>query len=596
MDGYLPSVKDALFTLYYEAGFERVAALEVFNEASPDLVEAMLSEGARLAGEVIAPLNSPGDREGAQWSPDGVRFPAGYAEAWKALAEGGWISLPFEAEVGGQGMPMSLFNVLAEWVPGASLAFAQTLTLTASAIEALSAHASAEIQRRFIPKMVSGEWTGTMNLTEPQAGSDVGALKTRAIEMPDGTYRIKGQKIYITSGEHDMTDNIVHLVLARIDGAPAGTPGISLFVVPKRRVNADGSLGPNNDLKCTSIEKKLGIHGSSTCVMVYGDNDDCEGLLVGEPNRGMAAMFTMMNAARVHVGLQGLGCADRAYQGALRWAQERVQGVPVGSETRESQAIFEHADVRRMLLDMRVKIEAARALCYRAGTALDLSRHHPDPEMRAREKAVIDLLTPMAKAYSTDIGCEVASEAVQVFGGMGFIEETGAAQVYRDVRITPIYEGTNGIQAWDLSNRKLKTSGGALWRSMLEEIRETARVLDDSQLEALAGPVRSGADTVQRVAEWMLERHRETPRDVAGGSVAFLRMFSEVVAAHLLARGALAAVAQRDAANGDEAFLESRVVLARYFIERQLPVGLSRAPVIMHGASDLYALGPSQLG
>ena len=596
MTSYVPSVKDALFTLYHMAGFERVAEIPAFAEASPDLVEAMLAEAARLSAEIIAPLNAPSDREGAQWSPDGVRFPTGFAEAWKALGEGGWISLPFSPEFGGQGMPMSVFNVLAEWVPAASLGFSQTLTLTASAIEALSEHASPELQARFIPKMTTGEWTGTMNLTEPQAGSDVGALKTRAIPQPDGTYKIKGQKIYITSGEHDMTDNIVHLVLARIDGSPGGTRGISLFIVPKCRVLADGTLGANNDVRCTSIEKKMGIHGSSTCVMAYGDNDECEGLLVGEPERGMAAMFTMMNAARVHVGLQGLGCADRAYQGALQWAVERVQGVPVGGSGQGPEVIFEHPDVRRMLLDMRVKIEAARALCYRAGVALDLSRHHPDPDVRACEKGVIDLLTPMAKSYSTDIGCEVASEGVQVFGGMGFVEETGAAQVYRDVRITPIYEGTNGIQAWDLSNRKLRTRDGELWRSMLAEIRRTADALQDSPLSTLAEPLRDAADAVHTVAAWFIERHGESPRDVAGGSVAFQRLFSETVAAHLLATGALVAMKKLEVGDQDQELLQSRIVFARYFIERQLPISIARVPSIMAGAEDLFALSAAQLG
>ncbi|MEO1334781.1 MAG: acyl-CoA dehydrogenase family protein, partial [Myxococcota bacterium] len=576
MFAYAPSVKDTLFTLYHTAGFQRVADIPSFAEAAPDLVEAMLVEGARLASEMIAPLNAPGDREGAQWHPEGVKFPSGYRDAWRALGEGGWMSLPFDPEFGGQGMPMSLFNVLAEWVPAASLGFAQTLTLTASAIEALTEHASPEIQARFIPKMTSGQWTGTMNLTEPQAGSDVGALTTSAVAMPDGTFRIKGQKIYITSGEHDMTENIVHLVLARLEGAPSGTAGISLFLVPKRRVLADGTLGPSNDVQCTSIEKKLGIHGSATCVMVYGDHDDCEGLLIGEPNRGMAAMFTMMNAARVHVGLQGLGCAERAYQGALDWATQRVQGVPVGSKDRTSRPIIEHADVRRMLMDMRVKIEVARAICYRASVALDLARHHPDPNVRAEEKGVIDLLTPMAKAYATDIGCEVASEAVQIFGGMGFVEETGAAQIYRDVRITPIYEGTNGIQAWDLSHRKLKAAGGAHWRAMLAEITYTTEQLRKHALDPLAAPLEAAVEAVQTVADWFVERHVTSPRDVAGGSVGFLRLFSETVGAHLLARGALVAHQQK-ASGSDPAFLESRIVFARYFVQRHLPLSVSRA-------------------
>jgi len=596
MPAWKPSAADALFTLYHAADFDAVRQIPAFGEATPDLVEAMLQEAARIAEDVVAPINERSDRVGAQWTPEGVRFPEGFAEAWRTLGEGGWIGLPFPTALGGQAMPESLFNVFAEWIPAASLGFAQTMTLTAGAIEALIAHASDELIERFVPKLVSGEWTGTMNLTEPQAGSDVGALRTSARRMPDGSYRIKGQKIYITSGEHDMTDNIVHLVLARVEGAPAGTAGISLFVVPRVRVNADGSLEERNDVRCQSIEKKLGIHGSATCVMVYGDADECEGLLIGEENRGMAAMFTMMNAARLHVGLQGLGCADRAYQAALEWAEQRVQGVPVGREARDARPIIEHPDVRRMLMDMRVKIEAARAICYRASTALDIARHHPDEAARQRGQDELDLLTPMAKSYATDIGCEVASEAIQVFGGMGFIEETGVAQIYRDVRITPIYEGTNGIQAWDLANRKLKTGGGRLWQTILEEIRNTVAELSDTGLDKLAPALLNAAESVEDIAHQFLQLHAGKPSDVAAGSVAFQRLFATTVAAWLLTRNAIAAARELNQGANNSAFLNSRIVFARYYIERHLSAALGLRASILAGADDLFELDASQLG
>jgi len=596
MQDFRSPARDILFALNDIAGFADVAALPDFAEATPDLVEAVVSEAARLADEVIAPLNASGDREKACWSPEGVRLPKGFPEAWRTLSDGGWVGLSFPPEFGGQGLPESLFSVFAELVPAASIGFAQTLTLTVGAIEALLAHGSEEITSRFVPKLVSGQWAGTMNLTEPQAGSDVGALKTRAVRMPDGTYRIKGQKIFITSGEHDLTENIVHLVLARVDGAPEGTAGISLFVVPRILVNDDGSLGTANDVKCASIEHKLGLHASATCVMVYGDRDDCIGYLVGEENRGMAAMFTMMNAARLHVGMQGLGCAERAYQIALAYACERVQGVPVGAGKGEPLPIIEHADVRRMLLGMKAKIEASRAICYRAATAIDLSRHHPDADTRKREQGVIDLLTPLAKAYSSDIGSEVASEAIQVLGGMGFIEEYGVAQIYRDVRITAIYEGTNGIQAWDLANRKLKMAGGALWRDMLAEIRAFARNLDDPRLRPFEAPLLAAVEASCAAADWFMEQHRENPRAVAAGAVPFQRLFSETVGAYLLARGAAAAARRLAEGDAERDYLEARIVVAQFFAEKLLPLSIAQLEPIRGGDALLYALSPAQLG
>ncbi|HEV2078651.1 MAG TPA: acyl-CoA dehydrogenase family protein, partial [Allosphingosinicella sp.] len=455
---YTAPIEEQRFLLKHIVKMDGLAGHNAFADATPDTVEAIIEGiGAFAAGE-FAPLNRLGDTVGARWSPEGVTMPEGFRTAYRAYVESGWGTLSGPVEFGGQGLPLTLATVVLEDLGSANLAFSLCMMLTPGTVEALKHHGSGELQRAWLPKLVTGEWNGTMNLTEPQAGSDVGALKTRAAPRGDGTYAIKGTKIFITFGEHDLSDNIVHLVLARLPDAPAGTKGISLFLAPKFRLNGDGSIGAANDVRCVSTEHKMGINASPTCVMSYGDNDDCVGWLVGEENGGMRAMFTMMNNARLNVGLQGVSIAERATQAAVAYAMERVQGSREGRPAR----IIEHPDVRRMLLRMKALTQAARALSYYAAGQADRASLG-DEDARAR----LDLLTPLVKAYGTDVGVEVASLGVQVHGGMGYIEETGAAQHYRDARIAPIYEGTNGIQAADLVGRKLGLEGGAVLERLL---------------------------------------------------------------------------------------------------------------------------------
>ena len=455
MSDYYAPIDDMRFTLRQIAGLDDLAQLPRFEDATPDLIDAVLEEAGKLAGEIIAPLNHSGDQEKSHLENGVVRTPKGFKEAYHAFVEGGWNALPFEPEYGGQGLPWALAGVVTEMINSANMAWALNPLLTQGAVELLQHHGSADQKARYLEKLVSGEWTGTMNLTEPQAGSDVGALKTKAVKQDDGTYKITGQKIYITHGEHDMADNIVHMVLARLPGAPEGTKGISLFLVPKFLVNDDGSLGDRNDLRAVSLEKKLGIHASPTCVMSYGDDGGATGWLIGEENQGMACMFTMMNNARLSVGIQGVAIAERAYQQALSYAKDRTQSRAI-SGSDGGVKIIEHPDVRRMLLTMRAYVEAGRAMSYYTMTALDRAKHHNDESLRTvQQRDVVDLLTPIVKAWCTEKGVEAASLGVQIHGGMGFVEETGAAQHYRDARILPIYEGTTGIQALDLIGRKI---------------------------------------------------------------------------------------------------------------------------------------------
>ncbi len=446
MTDYAAPLADMRFALTEIAGIDEIARLPGCEQASPDVVDAVLEEAGKLAGGVLAPLNRIGDRQASRLENGVVRTPDGFKEAYAKYVEGGWNALPFPPEHGGQGLPMALSTAVFEMWNSANMGFALCPLLNVGAVEALHAHGTQEQKQVYLPKLVSGEWTGTMNLTEPQAGSDVGALRTRAVRDGDG-YRITGQKIFITYGEHDMAANIVHLVLARLPDAPPGTRGISLFLVPKFLVDADGKLGQRNDVRCVSLEHKLGIHASPTCVLAYGDNGGAVGFLIGEENRGMECMFTMMNNARLNVGLQGVAIAERAYQQARDFARQRVQSRPVTATSGDTYPIIHHPDVRRMLLSMRAQTEAMRALAYYTAGAIDRARHYPDSEARAAQQRRVDLLIPVVKAWSTDLGVEIASTGVQVHGGMGFIEETGAAQHLRDARIAPIYEGTNGIQA-----------------------------------------------------------------------------------------------------------------------------------------------------
>ena len=476
MSQYLAPLADMRFVMNELAGLETIAALPGYEDATADTVAAILEEAAKFAGGVLDPLNQSGDREGARWQEDGsVVTPAGFRDAYRKFCELGWHGLAQDPEYGGQGMPRLVAAALDEMWNASNMAFELCPMLTAGAIEAIERNGSDELKSRYLPKMVAGEWTGTMNLTEPQAGSDLAAVRTRAVPQPDGTYKLKGSKIFITYGEHDYTDNIVHLVLARTPDAPAGTRGISLFVVPKFLVNADGSLGARNDVRCVSLEHKLGIHASPTAVLAFGDHGGAIGHIVGEENRGLEYMFVMMNLARFGVGMQGVGLADRAYQRAVSYARERVQGRVAGAaKDAGATGIIGHPDVRRMLLTMRACAEAARALGYVTAAALDRAHRHPDAGERERELAFAELMIPIVKGWSTEMAQHVASLGVQVHGGMGFIEESGAAQYLRDARITTIYEGTTGIQANDLIGRKIARDGGKALTATIVAMRDTA--------------------------------------------------------------------------------------------------------------------------
>ncbi len=596
MTAYTPPLADMHFVLDELARLDEIAALPGYGEATPELVETILSEAGKLASEVWAPLNLPGDREGSVFENGVVRTPKGFPDAYARYVEGAWGSLPFDPAHGGQGLPWVVAAATQEMWHSANLSLALSPLLTQGAVELLSAHGSDAQKAVYLAKMISGEWTGTMNLTEPQAGSDVGAVKAKA-EPAGDHYLITGQKIFITWGDHDCAENIVHMVLARTPGAPAGTKGISLFIVPKVLVNADGSLGERNDLRCVSLEEKLGIHASPTCVMAYGDSGGAKGWLVGEENRGMACMFTMMNSARLSVGIQGLAVSERAYQAAVAFARERVQSRPIDGSERGAVPIIRHPDVRRMLMTMKATIEAMRALAYTAMAALDKGKRHPDADIRARNQARVDLLTPVVKGWLTECGCELASLGVQIHGGMGFIEETGAAQFYRDVRITPIYEGTTGIQGLDLLVRKLLRDDGAAMTALQAEMGVTL-----GELDALpgpdTGPIRSaladGIDALSTASDWLLELgETDLPRAAAGASP-YLRLFGTVAGGWLLARSA--AAAQRHLAAGDgqgdgrHGFLTAKIQTARFYADNILPRATADAAAVNRGSESTLAL------
>ena len=583
MAGYTPPLREIAFTLEAVAGLPQVAP-QFGDTAASDVVGQVLEEAGKLASEVLAPLNVPGDRAGTALENGIVRTPKGFKEAYRTYVEGGWNGLPFEPEFGGQGLPWLVTTAVQEMWQSANLSWTLGPLLTMAAVEALQAHGTDEQKRIYLPKLVSGEWMGTMNLTEPQAGSDVGALRTRAVPAGDH-YKITGQKIFITYGDHDWTDNIVHLVLARLPDAPAGSKGISLFIVPKFLVWPDGRPGPRNDLRVVSLEHKLGIHAAPTCVMAYGDNGGAVGYLVGQPNEGLACMFTMMNNARLQVGLQGVAIAERAYQQAREYARMRVQSREIGARSAEPVTIIRHPDVRRMLLTMRALTEASRALAYTAAASLDLAKHHPDAAERARHQHRVDLLTPVVKAWSTDIGVEVASLGVQVHGGMGFIEETGAAQHYRDARITPIYEGTNGIQANDLVFRKLGRDDGAAARTFLAEIAafdEALAAAPGDDLAAVRSQLVAGRTALDAATRSVVEQIRQDPRCAAAVAVPYLRLFGTVAGGYLMAKGALAAVAALRRDGGAAAFHEAKLVTARFFADHVL----SQAPTFVHTVRD----------
>ena len=597
MSEYQAPLKDIRFTLNQICDLEDILSLPKFAENDGETINAVLEEAGRLAAGVLAPLNRQGDTQGATLANGVVTTPDGFAEAYAAYRDGGWNGIQFDPNYGGMGLPLVIGNACSELWNSANMGFSLCPMLTQGAIDAIGAHGSDELKETYLEKLVTGHWTGTMNLTEPQAGSDVGALRAKAEPAADGSWRIKGQKIFITYGEHDYADNIIHLVLARTPGRPEGTRGISLFVVPKFLVNPDGSLGQRNDLRCINLEEKLGIHASPTAVMSFGDNEGAVGYMLGEENKGMRCMFTMMNTARLSVGIEGLAIAEGAYQHAVAYALERRQGRAIGATEPGASAIVEHADVRRMLMTMKAQIDAMRALCYVNGQALDLARNDEDEERRAWYGQLAELLTPLSKAWSTDLGCEVASLGVQIHGGMGFIEETGAAQYYRDARIAPIYEGTNGIQALDLVMRKLTMAGGDVVRRYLGEMRGLDQDLAQggAAFAKMRTNLTSALDGLEEASRWLLESMASDPNAVAAGATPYLRMFGMTVGGYLLAKGALAAAALADQPGADTPFLAGRVATARFFGEQILPQAPALLAAITAGAEPLYAIPPEQL-
>jgi alkylation response protein AidB-like acyl-CoA dehydrogenase len=570
---YRAPTTEIQFALMQEAGFQRLIDSGKFEDLSDDLLDAILSEAAKLANDVIAPASWDGDQQGCQLTDDGVRVPESFKQAYTKYVEGGWPTLAAPSAYGGQGLPLSLSNAVTEMM-NSNIGFQLCPMLSNGGMEALAAHASEEQKEKYLHRVVSGEWSATMNLTEPHAGSDVGNIRAKAEPQDDGSYKISGTKIYITYGDHDMVDNIVHLVLARTPGAPEGTKGISLFVVPKFFVNDDGSLGNRNDVKCIGLEDKLGIHASPTCVMAFGENDGAVGWLVGAENRGMACMFTMMNNARLHVGLQGVGVAEAATQHALAYALERKQGrAPgAGKDDNDAVSIIQHPDVRRMLLTMRALTDASRAICYENGVMADIAEATGDEAARAKN----DLLTPISKAFSTDIANEVAAIGVQVHGGMGFVEETGAAQHVRDARILTIYEGTNGIQAMDLVGRKLPLGNGSVVADYMDEMRETAETCRQSNspvLVDIAERLSASIDVLQETTDWVLAQKGSL--DVLAGATPYLRLFGLVAGCHYLARGAHGVTTQDVEPN----FAQRKTASAQFYAHNLLSAvgGLSDA-------------------
>ncbi|MEM7541704.1 MAG: acyl-CoA dehydrogenase [Pseudomonadota bacterium] len=594
MHQYEAPLNDMRFVIHELVGLAKVEELNGFDEVSEDLVDAVLEEAGKFAADILAPLNRSGDVEGARWDDGEVSTAEGWQSAYSEFCEAGWNGLALNPEFGGQGLPKILATAVSEMWNGANLSFAVCPMLIQGAIEAIESHGSDALKKTYLEKMVSGEWTGTMNLTEPQAGSDLSKVRSKAV--PEGDhYLISGQKIYITYGEHDLTDNIIHLVLARTPDAPEGTRGISLFVVPKFLVNDDGSIGERNDVRCVSIEHKLGIHASPTAVMSYGDNGGAIGYLVGEENRGLPYMFTMMNAARHAVGLEGVAIGDAAYRHALRHARERVQGQPIGGE--EGASIIEHPDVRRMLMTMRAKVEAMRALAYVCALEYDVAERHSDTEVRERAARRGDLFTPIVKGWSTETGQQVASIGVQIHGGMGFVEETGAAQFYRDSRITTIYEGTTGIQAGDLVGRKTLRDGGQAVAELIEEMRVTLTAMDgasDASVAAIRRALNSAVDDFEATVGWLLESAAD-PRKPAAGSVYYLEMAGCVCGGWMLAESARIAAEKLAANEGDENFYRAKIAAAVFFAQHVLPVIPSLKAAITDGAESTLALAAEAL-
>ncbi|MEQ8177328.1 MAG: acyl-CoA dehydrogenase [Amphiplicatus sp.] len=589
-------VRDMRFALKQMAGFD--ALKSAYETLDDDIVEAILGEMAKYCDQVVAPLNEGSDREGATLENGVVRTSPGFKEAYRQYVDGGWNALAFPEEWGGQGLPATLAVALVDGLNQACMSFAIGTTLTTGAIKAILHAGTDEQKKLLLPKMISGEWTGTMNLTEPQAGSDLSALRTKAEPVGDGTYKISGQKIFITYGDHDMADNIVHLVLARLPDAPEGTGGISMFLVPKIHINEDGSLGAHNDVQCIKLEEKMGLHGSPTCVMAFGDKGECVGTLLGEEHKGLKNMFVMMNAARLDVGVQGVGVAERAFQRSLAYAQDRRQGRKAGVKTGPMIPIYEHADVRRMLYSMKSLVEASRAICYANAVAYDLAKHSPDENKRKEAKALEELLTPISKGWSTDRANDVASLGVQVHGGMGYIEETGAAQHMRDARIAAIYEGTNGIQAMDLVGRKLQGDGGAAAKAFIRNVKEEAILMKAGKrpaMKTIGARLEEAAAALGSSTDWLLKAASTDPENALAAATPYLKQFGNVAGGYYLARGAMAAALALGEPDADKPWLEGKIAIARFFADTYLTEAIGLTGAISAGAETVGRLDPAAL-
>jgi alkylation response protein AidB-like acyl-CoA dehydrogenase len=597
MADYRAPLADLDFALRTSGGLEGLHALPAFAEVDADLVDQIVEEAGRMAAEVWAPLNRSGDREGVRLENGVVRTASGFKEAYRAYVDSGFNSLPFEAEWGGQGLPWTLALALMEVWQSANTSLALNPLLTIGSVELLQAHGTPEQQATYLPRLISGEWTGTMNLSEPQAGSDLGQIACKAERAEDGSYRIVGQKIYITWGEHDLTENIVHMVLARLPDAPKGTRGLSLFVVPKFIPDADGNPGQRNDLRCTGLEHKMGIHACPTCSMSYGDGGGATGWLVGEENGGLSAMFTMMNNARLAVGIQGIGIAERAYQDARAYAFERTQSRDIHGG-HETVPIVRHPNIRRKLLTMRALTEGSRALALYAGNALDLAKQADDPDTRTRLQTRVDILVPVVKAWCTDRGVEVTSGAVQVLGGMGFIEEGGVAQHYRDARIAPIYEGTNGIQALDLMGRKVLRDRGAGMQALLADLRADMGALersDDPDLTEIRRAVAQGLDRLEAATETLISLSQDDIALSAAVADPYLELAGTAIAGALLAQQAGIAAQQMAAAETPSDQHRAKLAIARFYADNLLPRTDAAAAQVRQGAASTLALDEALL-
>lgn len=593
---YKAPIKDMLFVMKELADIDGIALLPGFEDATYDTAQAVLDEAAKFNAEIVAPLNFPGDKNPSAWKDGEVITTPGFKEAFRQFGEGGWQGLLHPVEYEGQGLPKLIATPCIEMLNSANMSFALCPLLTDGAIEALLTAGTEEQKQRYVPKLISGEWTGTMNLTEPQAGSDLALVRTRAEPQADGTFKVFGTKIFITYGEHDMAKNIVHLVLARTPGAPDGVKGISLFLVPKFNVNDDGSLGNRNDVQCVSIEHKLGIKASPTAVLQFGDHGGATGHLIGDENRGLEYMFIMMNAARFAVGMQGVGIAERAYQKAVTYAKDRVQSRPVDGSAKQPVSIIHHPDVRRMLMTMRALTEASRALAYVAAAHCDIAHRHGDPETRARHQAIYEFLVPVVKGWSTELSIDVASLGVQVHGGMGFIEETGAAQYYRDARILTIYEGTTAIQANDLIGRKTLRDGGATVQTLLAQLDLTIAELAEREGQAFMSMHRhlsAGSLSLARSAEFVVAKAKSDPNAVFAGSVPYLKLAGIVLGGWQMARAMLIAHEKR---GEDEGFFGAKIATAQFFAEHVLPAapGIEASIVSATGSEGYLAMPEAQ--